>query len=54
MLQSFTIPNYPYDREHLQFKITIPKNISKDFGLKGSQTVYIINDGTKKNQDSPI
>ncbi len=48
ILQSFTIPNYPYDRKHLQFKITIPKNIAKDFGLKDSQTVYIINEGTKK------
>ncbi len=46
-LQAFTIPNNPYDRKHLQFKITIPKSISNDFGLKDGQTVYIEDDGKR-------
>jgi len=47
LLQAFTIPNNPYDRKHLQFKITIPKNISKEFNLTNGQTVYLKDNGKK-------
>ena len=42
-LQAFNIQNFPYDREHLQYKITIPKNISNKLKLKDGQIVYIKN-----------
>ena len=35
-----------YDRKHLQYTITIPKNISKKHNLKDKQTVYL--KGNKK------
>ena len=43
-LQETLILNEPYDREHLEYKITIPKNVSAHFKLKCGQTVYIKDD----------
>ena len=45
LLQSFVIHNDPYDKKHIQYKITIPKNISNVFDLKNGQTVYLKDNG---------
>lgn len=61
LLQSVMIQNTLYDTGYEQFKITIPKKISDDLGLKKGQKVYITDDGGKveihlsnKNEGIPI